>query len=83
MQNMVAGDSCTYNILAACGAPGFNLDSSTTMASTNLEVTYVEWNNNVVGSTDVSTSSTPIADRNSTAPDAGAPKRNHVFSYFT
>jgi len=81
MMNMKAGDSCTYRIQAACGAPGFQIDSSLDPAT--YEVTYVEWNSQTVGMPFASTLSTPIVDRAASAPAMGYPPRNFVYSYFS
>ena len=49
---MKAGESCTYKLRAACGAPGFEIkDTTTSTALDKIDVTYVEYDEDAVTKT--------------------------------
>ena len=59
---MTTGESCTFKIKAACGAPAFKVKRSSTALDETFDVSFLEYSSTLIDPVyNVSTSETPIA----------------------
>ena len=80
MTGLTTGESSTFKIKAACGAPAFKVAYHSTATNQTFDVSYMEYSSTQKkDGENVSSLSTAISDRKNDSPKEGEPARNQTF----